>query len=163
MYSRNSWGGDVDPFILTKFEKVGTEGDADPLVSFVIFEWRDEKYVGKLATPDSKEREYICDDENVKAQLCNETEVGAFILADNHTDSSRTQVTTNAIHLKDPKAINYPIKKTGYYCVGTYGYSGKDYKAVVEFRNAYGELPAAQIAKLPFYGGLAITYAVIGA
>ena len=30
------------------------------------------------------------------------------------------------------------------------------------FRNAYGELPAAQIAKLPFYGGLTIVYAVIG-
>lgn len=44
----------------------------------------------------------------------------------------------------------------------TYAYSGDDYKAVVEFRNAYGELPAAQIAKLPFYGGLTIVYAVIG-
>ncbi len=58
MYSRNSWGGDVDPFILTKFEKADTEGDADPLVSMVIFEWKDENYVGKLATPDSKEVGY---------------------------------------------------------------------------------------------------------
>lgn len=33
---------------------------------------------------------------------------------------------------------------------------------MVEFRNAYGELPAAQIAKLPFYGALTIVYAVIG-
>lgn len=39
----------------------------------------------------------------------------------------------------------------------------QQYKAVVEFRNAYGELPGGQIAKLPFYGGLAIVYAVIGA
>lgn len=46
--------------------------------------------------------------------------------------------------------------------MSTYGYSGQDYTAVVEFRNAYGELPAAQIAKLPFYGGLTIVYAVIG-
>lgn len=64
--------------------------------------------------------------------------------------------------LKDPVAVNYPVKKTGFYCVSTYAYSGQDYKAVVEFRNAYGELPAAQIAKLPFYGGLTIVYAVIG-
>jgi hypothetical protein len=34
---------------------------------------------------------------------------------------------------------------------------------VVEFRNAYGELPAAQIPKLPFYGGLALVYAVVTA
>lgn len=46
--------------------------------------------------------------------------------------------------------------------MGTYGYSDVEYKAAVEFRNAYGELPAAQIAKLPFYGGLTIVYAVIG-
>lgn len=37
-----------------------------------------------------------------------------------------------------------------------------EYTAVVTFRNAYGELPAAQIAKLPFYGGITIVYAVIG-
>ena len=55
------------------------------------------------------------------------------------------------------------VKKTGYYCVWTWGYSAAEYKGVVEFRNAYGELPAAQIAKLPFYGGLSIVYAVIGA
>lgn len=47
--------------------------------------------------------------------------------------------------------------------MSTYAYSGQDYKAVVTFRNSYGELPAAQIAKLPFYGALAIVYAVIGA
>lgn len=35
------------------------------------------------------------------------------------------------------------------------------YTATVEFRNAYGELPAAQIAKLPFYGGITLVYAVI--
>ena len=45
----------------------------------------------------------------------------------------------------------------------TYGYSAEEYRAIVAFRNAYGELPAAQIAKLPFYGGLTIVYAVIGA
>jgi hypothetical protein len=55
------------------------------------------------------------------------------------------------------------VKKTGYYCVGTTAFSNDDYTAIVEFRNAFGELPAAQIAKLPFYGGLTITYAVIGA
>ncbi|MDA4132173.1 MAG: lung seven transmembrane receptor family protein [Thaumarchaeota archaeon] len=36
-----------------------------------------------------------------------------------------------------------------------------DYTAIVEFRNAFGELPAAQIPKLPFYGGITILYAVV--
>jgi hypothetical protein len=47
--------------------------------------------------------------------------------------------------------------------VWTYGFSGAtEYSAVVEFRNSYGELPAAQIAKLPFYGALTIVYAAMG-
>lgn len=66
------------------------------------------------------------------------------------------------VDLNDPKPITYYIKKTGFYCVNTKGLSEVNYKAAVEFRNAYGELPAAQIAKLPFYGGLTIVYAVIG-
>ena len=69
------------------------------------------------------------------------------------------------MHLKDPDPpVNYGIKKTGYYCVGTAAFSPWDvkYTATVEFRNAYGELAAAQIAKLPFYGGITIVYAVIG-
>jgi hypothetical protein len=67
-----------------------------------------------------------------------------------------------AVHLKDPPAINYPIKRTGYYCVGTWGNEIEEYSAVVEFRNAFGELPAAQIVKLPFYAAFTLVYALLG-
>ncbi len=80
----------------------------------------------------------------------------------NATETSRNPIITQKIHLNNPQEINYPVKKTGYYCVDTLKFSDVDYEAVVEFRNAYGKLPAAQIAKLPFYGGLTIVYAVIG-
>lgn len=68
---------------------------------------------------------------------------------------------TKAVHLNNPAPINYPIKKTGYYCVLTEGFNIQKYSAVVEFRNAYGELPATQIPKLPFYGGMSILYALV--
>lgn len=68
---------------------------------------------------------------------------------------------TKAVHLNNPAPINYPIKKTGYYCVLTEGFNIEKYSAVVEFRNAYGELPATQIPKLPFYGGMSILYALV--
>lgn len=58
--------------------------------------------------------------------------------------------------------MKHSIKETGYYCVGTVGLDdGVPYTAIVEFRNAYGELPGAQIPKLAFYGGLAIVYAIV--
>ena len=51
MYSMASWGGSVDPFILTTFDNSSYKSDADAIVSFVIFEWRDENLLGVLAKP----------------------------------------------------------------------------------------------------------------
>lgn len=53
MYSKSAWGGDTDPFILTKFIKVDSESDEDPLVSLVIFEWKDEDLVGVWPSEDA--------------------------------------------------------------------------------------------------------------
>ncbi|KAF1345730.1 lung seven transmembrane receptor-domain-containing protein [Delphinella strobiligena] len=160
MYSRKSWGGSVDPFILLKFQKPTNipEGE-DPMVSLVIFEWRDHDLIGKPVTEDGYERAYICDIPAADAGFCNITEEGQFILSD-QSDSSRSQIITQAINLNNPPAVNYPVSRTGYYCVGTYGYTAQEYSGVIEFRNAYGELPAAQIAKLPFYGALTLVYAL---
>ena len=72
-------------------------------------------------------------------------------------------VLTKAVHLNDAAPINYAIKKTGYYCVLTDVVNTKKYDLVVEYRNAYGELEATQIPKLPFYGGMSILYALLAA
>jgi hypothetical protein len=49
MYSRKSWGGQVDPYILVKFRKTEVDKDKEPLVSLMIFEWKDEDLVGRRA------------------------------------------------------------------------------------------------------------------
>lgn len=64
--------------------------------------------------------------------------------------------------MTDPKPIKYPVSKTGFYCVTTYPFTDMEYEGVVTFRNAYGELPATQVPKLAFYGGLTILYALMG-
>lgn len=51
MYARKTWGGPVDPFILLKFDKY--EGEADATVSLVIFEWKDEKFIGVYPSEDA--------------------------------------------------------------------------------------------------------------
>ncbi|KAF2468707.1 uncharacterized protein BDR25DRAFT_230241 [Lindgomyces ingoldianus] len=172
MYSKKSWGGNQEPFILVKFIKDNKEGEADPTVGVVIWEWKDANLLGKPTDAALDDRKYICDDESIGQSLCNETHKGEWILADNSDMLSKNYIRTAAIHLKEPRPINYPVAsaaqakmtlRTGYYCVATAAYSDNiDYTAIVSFRNAYGELPAAQIAKLPFYGGITIVYAVIG-
>lgn len=114
-------------------------------------------------TDERQTKETICDAANVDAKLCTEDQIGSFLLAKNASDASSNPIISKAIHLNNPDAVKYPVRQTGFYCVSTYAYTGEDYTAVVTFRNSYGELPAAQIAKLPFYGALTIVYAVVGA
>jgi hypothetical protein len=98
----------------------------------------------------------------VKKGYCNETNIGEYILAEGATSKSKNLIETYAVHLKEPgKPTKYMITQTGYYCVLTDRFSASEYEAVVEFRNAYGELPATQIPKLPFYGGITILYALV--
>ncbi|KAF2188877.1 hypothetical protein K469DRAFT_564030 [Zopfia rhizophila CBS 207.26] len=173
MYSKKSWGGKVEPFILVKFIKTNeNKEDVDPTVGVVIWEWKDGHLLGKPSDPPTDELQYICNDKTINANLCNETHKGEWILADDADNLSKNYIRTAAVHLKQPQPINYPVAstgpakstlRTGYYCVAAAS-DTKDleYTAIVTFRNAYGELPAAQIAKLPFYGGITIVYAVIG-
>ncbi|EME47378.1 hypothetical protein DOTSEDRAFT_69345 [Dothistroma septosporum NZE10] len=161
MYSKKSWGGEVDPFILVKFVKPDNIPDGqDPIVSLVVFEWQDRPLIGRIDANDPAQEElYLCDEAAKADGLCAESDLGGFVLAKNATQSSKSLIRSEAIHLKDPGPVNYPVKRTGYYCVSTAAYSAESYVGIVEFRNAFGELPAAQIAKLPFYAAVTIVYA----
>ncbi|KAF9875643.1 hypothetical protein CkaCkLH20_07024 [Colletotrichum karsti] len=161
MYSRTAWGGPVDPYINVMFLPKQAPADQDPTVSLVIFEWRDEELIGVRETPDSEHKIGICQDQFVKKGFCNETDIGKFIIDPEATTKSKNMIDTKAIRLKEPQATKYMIRKTGYYCVLTDRFTADEYTAVVEFRNAYGELPATQIPKLPFYGGITILYALV--
>ncbi|EGP90315.1 ER membrane protein [Zymoseptoria tritici IPO323] len=165
MYSRKSWGGNIDPFILVKFVKPDDLPETeDPIVSLVVFEWSDRPLIGAtVPTEDGQgtKEVFLCDEASRDAKLCEDSNLGEFIVSPNATTASNALIRTEAIHLKEPGAINYPIKRTGYYCVSTTGYSTEKYMGIVEFRNAFGELPAAQIAKLPFYAGITLIYAFL--
>jgi hypothetical protein len=53
MYSKKSWGGAVDPFILVTFVKEENAGDST--VSLVIFEYEDKKLLGRPIGDDPNE------------------------------------------------------------------------------------------------------------
>lgn len=67
MYSKNAWGGSVDPHILVKFLKNDVEDDSDPIASMIVFEWKDFHLIGvpeadtvSLAPSHSKIPEHTC-------------------------------------------------------------------------------------------------------
>ncbi|KAJ6787064.1 hypothetical protein PWT90_03203 [Aphanocladium album] len=160
MYSKKSWGGPVDPFIQVKFINNTLPEEEDPTVSLIIFEWKDRKFVG---VPNSNgENDLLpCTQAFVDSGRCNSTDLGEFILAENATDKSNAFILSKAIHLKSSGPVKYSIKETGYYCLFTEGFNTEKYAAAAEFRNAYGEISATQIPKLPFYGGISILYALM--
>ncbi|KAJ2970610.1 hypothetical protein NQ176_g8110 [Zarea fungicola] len=161
MYSKKSWGGPVDPFILVKFlNNTLPEGD-DPTVSLLLFEWKDRKFIG-VPNGETGENDLIpCNQDYVNSGACNSTDLGEFVLAHNATDKSSAFILSKAIHLNSATPVRYTIKETGYYCLFTMGYNIENYEAVAEFRNAYGEISATQIPKLPFYGGMSILYTLM--
>ena len=55
MYSKSSWGGSVDPFILTKYNKAKDSDDKDTFVSVIIYEFKDEDLVGMWPSPEAPE------------------------------------------------------------------------------------------------------------
>ncbi|KAL2886223.1 Membrane protein PTM1 [Ceratocystis lukuohia] len=162
MYSKSSWDGPVDPFINVIFHNNSIPDDRDPIVSLLIFEWRDMDLIG-ITEPDLPGERILvlCDDAQVSASACEESNKGQFVLAPNALNSSKLPIYNEAVHLKDPHVNMYPITKTGYYCVFTEPFTDDDYNAAAVFRNAYGELPATQVPKLPFYGGITILYALV--
>lgn len=164
MYSKNSWGGPVDPYIDVKFTDAGKDRGDDPVVSLLIFDWMDQDLIGTPVPGDNFQRAGVCEQQWVDAKLCNASDIGRFIVSPNATEKSVNVILTKAMHLKDAAPIKYPITKTGYFCVVTESFppgTEGTYEAIVEFRNAFGELPATQIPKLPFYGGITIAYALV--
>ena len=52
MYSRRTWGGAVEPFILLALDSLPPDTSGDPIVSVVIFEWNNEEMVGRYDKTD---------------------------------------------------------------------------------------------------------------
>lgn len=162
MYSKEDWGGKVDPFISFNLKKLSDAAN----VIVAIYDFQDFEHLGVDLS--DGEHYYVCDDYAIRLGLCSDDEKGQFIITDvvydPYSGSNRTLVnpimtfTQDSLGLHDTK---YPISKTGYYCVTAFvSTSNAKFEAVINFRNAYGHLSGAEVNNLPLYGLLAIGYVV---
>ncbi|GEQ67581.1 hypothetical protein JCM33374_g1246 [Metschnikowia sp. JCM 33374] len=165
IYAKQDWGGPRSPHINIKLDQFNDHKyDAlnpkeydDIEVSYVVFEYRD---LDKLGVPvgESGRKMYICNDVSLEAGLCDQDQYGSFI--------SSVDITNTTIHIAKVSQLGmanltYPVTKTGYYCVSTFSTDKKaTYKGQVNFQNAFGQLSASEIPKLPAYGILTLCYAV---
>lgn len=165
MYAKKDWGGSIQPHIEVTFTRLGDQvydsknpenSDSSTRVSYVLFEYNDIDYLGKEYSKSGR-RKYICDEVAVSASLCDMLELGMFL----HTgDLTNTSVRIGQFDHLGAANLSYPIKATGYYCLSTFLPTENNiYRGTIDFQNAFGQLSASEIPKLPAYGILTVAYA----
>jgi hypothetical protein len=80
---------------------------------------------------------------------CSKSQENNFIVP-----NETTSIATHFFNLtsKDTYKFEYPINKTGFYCVAASPVSeiaDTQYLITIDWRNPYGELPASEYPKLP--------------
>ncbi|GAW23808.1 hypothetical protein ANO14919_133850 [Xylariales sp. No.14919] len=103
------------------------EGD-EGVVSVVMFDLRDE-HLGGIRRPGSKEKEVICNPQNVQRGICDESELGLFLIGQRAHRRALRPMITRAVNLSKPISLQYPVDSPGYYCTALFGYSAKEFTA----------------------------------
>ncbi|KAG5416937.1 hypothetical protein I9W82_004568 [Candida metapsilosis] len=167
VYSKKDWGGSIKPHIGLslsqyqdhKYDSKHKDAKYDDIkVSYIIFEYKDLVNIG--VNLGEGRYKFICDDYAVNdLKVCTQDQLGQFIVNSNSTNS--TILASQLVHLGNAN-INYPINQTGYYCISTFSPVDDKvkYKGTINFQNAFGQLNASEIPKLPAYGILTICYAI---
>ncbi|KAF9309680.1 hypothetical protein BG003_009456, partial [Podila horticola] len=132
----------------------------------VVFDWNDKGLIGKRDNV-TGETLYICDTVALKAQVCSEADKGKAIIDTSVASSVQSQVLNFEIEKEEgDQFFYYPIQKTGFYCIKAWPVMVNEketiYEGHVRFNNHHGALAGSDYPKLPFYGALSLTYAVIG-
>ncbi|CAN6674501.1 hypothetical protein TRVA0_055S00298 [Trichomonascus vanleenenianus] len=163
VYSKQDWGGSKDTYIELALNIKKGKDDKDGWIAAIVYEYSDVDLIGQtIKGKPSELRKYVCDDKAVNIGLCSRENLGKFIVRDDAQQKAGVPIATERIDVKEPKAMRYNFKKTGFYCVATFPSSRDiEYDGAVVYQNAFGELPASQIAKLPFYGGCALAYTLV--
>ncbi|KAH0528011.1 hypothetical protein TsFJ059_002925 [Trichoderma semiorbis] len=126
---------------------------AEGSVSVVVFELGDE-HLGGIRLPGSQDKEIFCNSQNVERKLCEESQIGEFLISDHARAKAKHPMITRSIDLKKPIAIVYPIQGPGYFCAATYSHSAKSYSGTLLAIDPNGNLPA-------FRSGLRTVYTVL--
>lgn len=169
MYSKHDWGGSLRPHIDLKLLQYGKDKyqkgkknkdqphKEDIKMTYIIFEYKDFDSIGHVFEDGNVK--YICDDIAINdLKICKEEQKGKFILNNRKTNYS---VLTNQLTHLGLADINYLVNQTGYYCVSTFVEDeNMKYRGYINFQNAFGQLSASEVPKLPSYGILTLLYAI---
>ncbi|EPY53903.1 seven transmembrane receptor-like protein [Schizosaccharomyces cryophilus OY26] len=152
IYSKSESGGSLNPAIYINWTQ---PWDQENEIEVLIFRWKDIKQIGK--SKENGERVYLCDyDAAYTDHFCEPEQIGFYIWNATSAKTVHSQIVSSY-----PTNIVYSINHSGYYCIWTHSLKNKPYQALVNWQNAYGNLPASQYPRLPLSGGITIAYSVV--
>ena len=122
-----------------------TNGTSQGHVSLLVFNFKDEPLIGIPDPSDPNYKLYVCDDKVLKMGKCNETQRFQYILMPG-ADSAKSYVMDWSSSTQK-RSFTYQVNETGYYCAFVET-SGVAFYATVDWKNAFGKLPAWQYPKL---------------
>lgn len=182
MYSRKQSGGSVDPYIYgawTAYEaEVLTPSQTELANIFRIARGRvcHPRVIQELS-PGRVQRRWrgmcrrdcarthwqlhvLCQDREIDMGLCGPLDHNRFLF---DRLLNYTLYFNGVYNLDTRDPVKVDITQTGYYCIEALSIdpSNRYFSADVEFRNAYGQLTAADYPKLAFYAGVSLYYAVV--
>ncbi|CAG8510650.1 17327_t:CDS:2, partial [Dentiscutata heterogama] len=147
MFDKAAIPGGADPKITLKYDKISEIG-----TSVVVYEYSDSGSIGYFEEGEATIKNHHCTDSQLNSIVFNKdaSSIVDHVFYFNSTGEDRSFI--------------YHVNKTGFYCVAALSFEGKggDFMIRIDWRNPYGELPASDYPKLPFYGLLSLVYLVIG-
>ncbi|CAG8731150.1 15595_t:CDS:2, partial [Gigaspora margarita] len=146
MFDKAAIPGGTNPKITLKYDKI-----SDANASVVVFEYSDFSSIGYFSKGEA----------SIFQNHCSESQLGSIIF-----DKNASSITTHVFisTATSDQSYIYHVNKTGFYCVAALpsNKTSQNFIIKIDWRNPYGELPASDYPKLPFYGLLSLVYLVIG-
>ncbi|KAG5439411.1 hypothetical protein PCANB_001985 [Pneumocystis canis] len=151
-HKENKYGSSIK----VEFDKLNNMGEVD--ITYIIFEWKDLKYIGKKL-PSNNKTLFICNSLAIHENLCDENDINTFLI---NPDKKNTSIVTQKINVKKSSLIEYKVNKTGYYCISSIPSNLIGNIATIRWNNYYGKLQASEYPKLSFYAFMIAVYLFIG-
>lgn len=162
VYGPDDASGPYKPEVQITFPDI--KDDTDGEVALLVFSYEDIDSLGFDSKNEiQSERKFMCDQESVYAGECTNEQLGSFVVQPHTVHevlSKKVKISGN----EKVENVNYEVKSTGYYCVGsqaTPGHEAMKYKIRVHFQNAYGHLPGTDQPLIMFHFVQGLVYLAI--
>lgn len=96
----------------------------------------------------------MCSEEAAQEGLCNEAQLGEFLISDAARAAARYPMMTSALDVSKPIPLVYPVRKPGFYCAASFSFSVDKFAGTMRTSEPASNGPAFKRTLFNVYGYL---------